>query len=68
LLAPALDKAATEQVFLHNPAAYDADGDSLSFKLRTCQQVLGGAPAAKSNKNVAVPVDCSNYTYPDNQV
>ncbi|WP_223648522.1 gliding motility-associated C-terminal domain-containing protein [Hymenobacter psoromatis] len=67
LLAPALDKAATEQVFLHNPAAYDADGDSLSFKLRTCQQVLGGAPAAKSNKNVAVPVDCSNYTYPDNQ-
>jgi hypothetical protein len=38
LRAPAVDKAGTRQVFLHNPAAYDADGDSLAFKLRTCQR------------------------------
>ena len=67
LLAPALDRAATQQVFLHNPAAYDADGDSLAFKLRTCQQVVGGAPAAQANKNTPKPIDCTNYTYPDNQ-
>ncbi|NIK72537.1 gliding motility-associated-like protein [Thermonema lapsum] len=35
LLAPPVDQAALGQKFLHNPAAYDPDGDSLSFKLVT---------------------------------
>jgi gliding motility-associated-like protein len=33
LLIPPIDKAAVGVKFLHNPGAYDADGDSLSFKL-----------------------------------
>jgi gliding motility-associated-like protein len=32
LLIPPVDKAAVGQVFLHNPGAYDPDGDSLAFK------------------------------------
>ncbi len=66
LRAPALDRAATQQVFLHNPAAYDADGDSLAFKLQDCQQVVGGRDAVGPS-NRPRPVSCTNYTYPDNQ-
>ncbi len=32
-----LDKAAVGQTFIHNPGAYDIDGDSLVFKLDTCR-------------------------------
>jgi gliding motility-associated-like protein len=64
LRAPAVDKAAVGQVFLHNPAAYDADGDSLVFHLRTCQQVPLGTTGS-NNTNIPVPADCQNYVYPD---
>jgi gliding motility-associated-like protein len=66
LRAPAVDKAGVRQVFLHNPAAYDADGDSLAFKLRTCQQVVGGVTTALIDKKPK-PVDCTNYRYPADQ-
>ncbi|MDR0713290.1 MAG: gliding motility-associated C-terminal domain-containing protein [Bacteroidales bacterium] len=33
LLVYPIDKAAVGQVFVHNPSAYDADGDSLSYEL-----------------------------------
>lgn len=36
LLNYPIDKAGLNQVFVHNPAAYDADGDSLSYSLTTC--------------------------------
>ncbi len=36
LLNPPLDKAAKDILFVHNPAAYDPDGDSLSYKITTC--------------------------------
>jgi len=36
LLNPPIDKAAIGHVFIHNPAAYDPDGDSLSYELTTC--------------------------------
>jgi hypothetical protein len=36
LLNPPIDKAAKGHVFIHNPAAYDSDGDSLSFAITTC--------------------------------
>jgi len=36
LLNPPYDKAALGQIFIHNPAAYDPDGDSLSYKLTVC--------------------------------
>ncbi|MVN79193.1 hypothetical protein GO988_22915, partial [Hymenobacter sp. HMF4947] len=64
LRAPAIDRAAVGQVFLHNPAAYDADGDSLAFRLRTSQQVVGGTNTANTN-NTPSPVTCTNYVYPN---
>jgi gliding motility-associated-like protein len=33
LTVPPIDVAYTNEVWLHNPGAYDADGDSLSFRL-----------------------------------
>lgn len=37
LLNPPVDKAALNHVFIHNPAAFDPDGDSLSYKLSICR-------------------------------
>ena len=72
LTAPAVDRGAVGQVFLHNPAAFDADGDSLSFKLRTCQQVplgvdgtVGPPCAGATGNNTPVPQICPNYRYPN---
>ena len=72
LTAPAVDRGAVGQVFLHNPAAFDADGDSLSFKLRTCQQVplgvdgtVGPSCAGATGNNTPAPQICSNYRYPN---
>jgi gliding motility-associated-like protein len=36
LLNPPYDKAAFHYLFIHNPAAYDPDGDSLSYNLTVC--------------------------------
>ena len=36
LLAPAIENACLGQVWEHNPAAYDPDGDSLSYDLIAC--------------------------------
>jgi gliding motility-associated-like protein len=36
LLNPPYDKAAYGYVFIHNPAAFDPDGDSLSYELTVC--------------------------------
>lgn len=36
LLNPPVDKAAVNRVFVHNPAAFDPDGDSLSYDLTVC--------------------------------
>jgi gliding motility-associated-like protein len=36
LLNPPYDKAAYGYIFIHNPAAFDPDGDSLSYKLTVC--------------------------------
>lgn len=41
LLNPPYDKAALGYVFIHNPAAYDPDGDSLSYKLAICTREDG---------------------------
>lgn len=41
LLNPPYDKAAYGYVFIHNPAAYDPDGDSLSYKLTVCTRDNG---------------------------
>ncbi len=36
LLNPPKDRAALGHIFIHNPSAYDPDGDSLSYKLTVC--------------------------------
>ncbi len=36
LLNPPIDKAAKNHIFIHNPAAYDPDGDSISYELTPC--------------------------------
>ena len=36
LLNQPTDMAAVGQIFVHNPAAYDPDGDSISYKLTVC--------------------------------
>ncbi|MCP4313074.1 MAG: gliding motility-associated C-terminal domain-containing protein [Bacteroidetes bacterium] len=41
LLYPPIDRAAYHQIFIHNPAAYDPDGDSLSYKLTVCTEQDG---------------------------
>lgn len=41
LLNPPFDKAALNQLFIHNPSAYDSDGDSISYKLTICTQQNG---------------------------
>lgn len=51
LTNPPVDWAAVGKVFIHNPAAYDPDGDSLSYKLTACLGDYGN------------PV--SGYSYPE---
>ncbi len=41
LLNPPIDRAALGQIFIHNPAAYDPDGDSISYKLTVCTEEDG---------------------------
>ncbi|TFH21886.1 MAG: hypothetical protein E4H10_14675, partial [Bacteroidia bacterium] len=41
LLNPPIDRAAFGQIFIHNPAAYDPDGDSISYKLGICTEQDG---------------------------
>jgi len=41
LLLPPIDNACVNQTFLHNPGAYDVDGDSLSYRLVTCLGAMG---------------------------
>ena len=41
LLLPPIDNACVDQPFLHNPGAYDEDGDSLSYRLVTCMGAMG---------------------------
>ena len=75
LTAPAVDKAGVRQVFLHNPAAFDADGDSLYFRLRTSQQVAAGiegsvgppctGAAGGTGNNRPVPQTATNFRYPN---
>lgn len=43
LTNPPIDKAAVGIPFVHNPGAYDPDGDSLSYKLSVCTAEGGNA-------------------------
>ena len=50
LLNPPIDLGCVGQLFIHNPAAYDVDGDSLSYKLVNCKGTYG--------------MDIPGYSYP----
>lgn len=41
LLAPPVDNGCVNKLYLHNPGAYDPDGDSLSYKLVDCRGAFG---------------------------
>jgi gliding motility-associated-like protein len=41
LLNPPIDKAARGRIFIHNPSAYDKEGDSLSYELAVCTEENG---------------------------
>jgi gliding motility-associated-like protein len=41
LLNPPIDRAAYGQIFIHNPAAYDPDGDSISYQMTICTEQDG---------------------------
>lgn len=43
LLNPPLDYGCVDRVYIHNPGAFDADGDSISYKLTICRGA-GGLP------------------------
>ena len=55
LLNPAVDLGAFRQKFVHNPAAYDEDGDSLSFEIAQSRTFVTGPGAT----------DIANYQFPD---
>ncbi|UZR94537.1 gliding motility-associated C-terminal domain-containing protein [Chondrinema litorale] len=55
LIAP-VDLAAVGQKFIHNPGAYDADGDSLSYRLTVCKQ---------GKDEDGNPIEVVQYSYPD---
>jgi gliding motility-associated-like protein len=50
LLNPPIDDAGLFKLYIHNPSAYDIDGDSLSYELIPCKGEAGN--------------DIPNYTYP----
>jgi len=55
LLNPPYDKAALGYIFIHNPAAFDPDGDSLSYQLTVCTREDG-----KPIENYTLP-PATNY-------
>ncbi|GAB3572691.1 hypothetical protein GCM10027345_04280 [Hymenobacter daeguensis] len=75
LTAPAVDKAGLRQVFQHSPGGFDADGDSLAYKLVPCQQVLAGVSGTLglpctgqgvgNGNNNPNPTDCTNFRLPN---
>jgi gliding motility-associated-like protein len=54
LLNPPIDNGCLDQIFIHNPAAFDVDGDSLSYKLVPCRGFNG--------------LDIPNYSLPQYDV
>jgi gliding motility-associated-like protein len=68
LTKPAIDNAAVNQVFIHNPGAYDADGDSLAYKLLASQQVIGGISGPVAPCFEVRPVTTTGFVFPNNLI
>jgi len=68
LRAPAIDRAASGQVFLHNPAAYDEDRDSLAFRRMVSQRSLTyGSGTTLPATYIPDHVRCSGFLFPNSQ-
>lgn len=52
LLLPPIDVGCVGQPYLHNPGAFDPDGDSLSFKLTSCRGAGGEFIPGFQNPNL----------------
>jgi hypothetical protein len=60
LLAPPIDNGCVNTLYLHNPGAYDADGDSISYKLTDCRGSFGlPIPGYVTPNNVDTTVQSS---------
>lgn len=59
LTVPPLDFATIDQIFVHNPGAFDADGDSLAFRLFPSQQNL------TDDRNNPIIRDVDGFRYPN---
>ena len=55
---PPVDRGIIGQIYLHNPAAFDADGDSLTYTLIASRQKIGNTLAANCT-NWALPSDAA---------
>ncbi|MEO6760504.1 MAG: gliding motility-associated C-terminal domain-containing protein, partial [Saprospiraceae bacterium] len=62
LLQPPIDNACVGKLFLHNPNAYDPDGDSLSYQLIVPRQSLGTPVPNYSFPNQIVPGGNNNLS------
>ncbi|RDC64855.1 hypothetical protein [Adhaeribacter pallidiroseus] len=60
LLVPPIDVATSGQLFVHNPGAFDADGDSLAFRLFPSQQNL------TDDRDKPQIADVFGFQYPNN--
>ena len=55
LLNPPIDDGCTQKIFIHNPAAFDIDGDSLSYELIDCKG--GGGVSIPATYDPAIVQD-----------
>jgi len=61
LLLPPIDQGCVNHPFLHNPGAYDPDGDSLSYKLTICRGAGGEQIAGYVLPNLVDPNSVSAF-------
>jgi gliding motility-associated-like protein len=61
LLVPPIDRAARGKLYLHNPGAFDPDGDSLAYRLEVSKAFLVGEDGCGSGTAFTVP----NYKLPN---
>jgi gliding motility-associated-like protein len=62
LLLPPIDQGCVDHPFIHNPGAYDPDGDSLSYSLAICRGAGGEPIAGYVLPNKVNPNDTSSFT------
>lgn len=67
LLNPPLDNACTHAPYYHNPVAYDAEGDSLSYSLINCRGYNGedipGYTLPQASNYIAIDAETGDLTW-----